>query len=504
MIALVALFRRLPRRLDALSYSLPAGMPVARGDLVSVPFRGSILRGVVLRVSEGPEEKLRPVEALVTRAFLSEANLAVLEQTAEEIVQSTSTLLHAAFPAKPTPKISHTYPSISVRREEIPYIQQAVGMLTSSSSFIQVTDMVQAAAIAHAMVKKEPRTCVLVPHHHDARLIPSVTRLGSLNIAPDTRQILVLRSGSPEHAQYDRNPRYDAREVGRKMARQLSCPIGYIDVCARATDLHLCEKVLELPTELRPEPIMVDLKHERGKDFFLLSDTLVVAIQEALQNNKKVILSYNRKGLSRSLECRDCGWIAPSGSTAERCETCQGVRLASKGIGNQLLERELKKRFTDTPIVRIERGAKAEARVMGPAILLVTQYYFESVLNPLDASHIGLVADVRADLGLLDAWYTSVEQTLLKLCLLQGLAWRAKASFLLQTFDAPLTRRMMTSPLAFMKEELETRRTFDYPPFHALYRIDGKLQSETAIQLEQLKQLDDRILIERNPEKPSA
>lgn len=503
MIAHVTLMRRLPRRLDVLNYAVPVGMCVRRGDLVLVPFRAQQLRGVVTRVEDQPPEKLRPISQILTSSFLSEINLAVLEETAIEIVQSLSSLLQAAFPSKKIsrPALVH-YPPISVKREEIPSIQEAVAVAMQGTAFVQVTDIVQATAIAYAILKKEPHTFVLVPNHHDASLLPSRTRLGALTIPSDTRQILVLHSGASEHAQYDRNPRYDAREVALHFAKRQSCPIAFFDVSPRVADLFQCDTILSLADFFRPAPIYVDLKHERGKIFFLLSSTLLESIAMALHKDKKVILSYNRKGMSRSLECRDCGWIAETRSTPEHCITCQSTRLTARGIGNQILERELKKQFPHVPVVRVERGHSGEMPAKGGAILLVTQYYFESVLNPLEAAEIGLVADVRGDLGLLDPWYTSTEQTLAKLCFLQGLAWRAKAPCLIQAFDLPIIKRMMVDPIAYMRSEMETRRTFGYPPFHALYRVAGKLINEASIDFAQLKQLDDHILIERNPEKP--
>lgn len=503
MIAHVALIRRLPRRLDVLNYAVPVAMNVKRGDLVLVPFRAQQLCGVVIKVEDTSSEKLRPIAQIHTSLFLSEINLAVLEETAIEIVQSLSTLLQAAFPSKKNSRLTPVhYPPISVRREEISYIQEAVAVATQGAAFVQVTDMVQAAAIAYAIVKAKPHTFVLVPNHHDARFLPSHTRLGALTIPSDTRQILVLHSGASEHAQYDRNPRYDAREVALHFARRQGCPIAFFDVSPRVADIFQCDTVLSLADHFRFAPIYVDLKHERGKVLFLLSGTLLESIAEALQKGKKVILSYNRKGLNRSLECRDCGWIAETGSTSEQCATCQSTRLSARGIGNQILERELKKLFPDVAVVRVERGNIGDIPTHGAAILVVTQYYFESVLNPLEGSEIGLVADVRADLGLLDPWYTSTEKILSKLCFLQGLAWRAKAPCLIQAFDLTLIKRMIADPITYMRSELETRRTFDYPPFHALYRVNGKLVNGVKVNLNQLKQLDDSMIIERNPEKP--
>src|SRR3990167_2641155 len=56
------------------------------------------------------------------------------------------------------------------------------------------------------------------------------TRLGSLFLPPDHLSAIVVgRSGVEEHAQYDHNPRYDARRLAQAWSQVRGCPLILCD-----------------------------------------------------------------------------------------------------------------------------------------------------------------------------------------------------------------------------------------------------------------------------------
>ncbi len=537
MQAEVAILKRLPRRLDTLTYLIPQGLSLRRGDLVLVPFRTLKLHGIVTRVSSGSREKLKCIFSLVISQFVSDAYLQCMESLAFQLVQSLSTILYSSvlLPSN-KPNVSTDGSTgaivrrqISVRKREIDFVKEiAQAALYKKMLTVQITDLAQAAAIIQASSSSKGQRLILVPHHHDgntlshalgipffdATLKPTpkaqlatrwrtgaereliATRLGSLLPAKDLVRAVIVRSGSPEHVQYDRNPRYDSREV-------LALRCGHVvslEVLPRLNDLSKSEKTFWLPDELMTPVELIDLKQERGKELFLLTSSLLEAIGKALQNGKNVILSYNRKGVSRSQECRDCGWI----STADQkeiaiCPACKSTRLSHKGIGNQLVQKTLQKIFTGIPVVRSEAGLVLK-QPQQPHIIVATQYYVQSVLDPFALESVGLIAELRADLGLLDTRYNALERLARTLWQLRGLAWRAKAPFLVQSFDAPLTRHMLDDCQGFLRDELETRKRFHYPPSANIYRVAGRLERPSRDELIALKQQPDSVIIERNPE----
>lgn len=536
MQAEIAILKRLPRRLDTLTYLIPEALSLRRGDLVLVPFRTKMLHGIVTRVSSGSRDKLKPVLQIVISQFVSDAYLQCMEGLARSLIQSLSTVVYSSviLPLHKQCPAGHSLwevkrRQIMVRRHEVTFVGEIVRSATSHPRLnAQVTDLTQAAAIIDGLRQGNGQLLILVPHHHDAYALSSAlgipffdttlkpvsraqlatgwrtggqreliaTRLGSLLPAKDLQRAVIVHSASAEHVQYDRNPRYDAREVlAVRSAHLLS-----LEVLPRLNDLVTGEPTFWLPNELKTPVEVIDLKHERGKEFFLLTPTLLSMTREALQAGKNVLFSYNRKGVSRALECRDCGWISNKDEIEHsHCKLCQSPRLTQRGVGNQLVQKALTALFREIPILRSELGVVYHDPHT-PHIVLATQHHFESVLDPFAPANIDLVAELRADLGLLDTRYTAMERLAQRLWRLRGIAWRAKAAFVAQSFDAPLMRRVFDEPERFLRDELELRQRFAYPPFRALYRVGGKFVRPSQEEIVALKQQSDSVIIERNPE----
>lgn len=512
MLIEVAILKRLPRRLDTLTYRLPNNLSARRGDLVTVPFRRGLVRGVIVgpttRSPLTAGQRIRSVNSVLIKNFLPDDVLTSLEETAAELVQSLSSVLLAACPPRtrqktPQPANSNNQSKLSVRRTEIDFLRQAAAAAAHPGLFfIQTTDLVQAIALTEIIRKSEPRILIFVPHHRDAFHLPAQTRQAALNIPSKIKKIIVLRSGSSEYVQYDRNPRYDAREIIKKIARQRRLPVIFTDVTPRCADLQDCQKIVELPANLTTRSKIIDLRQSPGRSLYLLTEELIEAISDTLREGKRVILSYNRKGRQRASECRDCGWMAKMEEAPESCPRCGGARLLARGLGNQIIEKELRRIFPKIGVQRIERGRPFSNSKDGSEIWLVTQYYFESVFQPLVEPAIGLLADLRADLGLQSPWYTATEQTARRLNELQGMAWRLQSPCLLQTWETEMIHQLTEKPITFLRQELKTRRLHHYPPSAPLYRVDGRLLRPSEVNLEKFKLLPDKVIVEKDPEKP--
>ncbi len=498
--------------MDALSYLVPEGLTVTRGDLVIVPFRTASVRGVVLSLAvtsppykrgAGGGQPLKRIERVEYKAWISDAQLSIFERLAAELLQSVSTILHevAGVQGRGRPTCLPTTHA-SIRRSEASHIQAAVAWIKSHDrSFIQATDFVQMTAIAEAVKQVLPGPHRLfVPHHHNAdHLNGAQTRLGALAITADRNVDLVLRSGTPEYASYDRNPRYDARQI--LLQEQTTCggKVAFLDVIPRVNDFVHIDDHLSLPPELVDVPQVIDLVEERKAGFStLLSDPLIAAITDALAKQKDVLLSYNRKGVATGLLCRDCGY-------APRCKTCGGsptvygetlachhcgtdapmlavcpkcgsTKLKERGVGNQQIEKRLRTLFPEVEIQRIEKGKqdKQQKTTSHSTIILATRHYLDAVYDPFHPPAFGLVADLMADLGLSDPSYDATEQTLLRLSELRGVAFRAKCPYVVQAFDAPLIKKMLTDPLTFLEEERQTREQVGFPPYGSIYRLSTR------------------------------
>ncbi len=455
----------MPRRFDFFDYAVPDDMVVSRGNLVEIPFRSSILRGVVLAVSDSvPSKKIKPIISLLESNVISSDRLTIFERLASDLIQSTASLLHIALQKKPKRKV--ILPAISsarIKHAEVPYLRSVIALIkTQPKTFIEILDLVQGAALAEGIRKSiQGITWVVVPHHHDALTVPqAMTRMDVLASAEKPDTIVILRSGCPEHASYDRNPRYDVRDFAELASEIYGTRVVYADVTPRVREVPLWYRLQE-PVPRAPVDV-VDLRAEskRGDMVKLLSEKTLEAANKALQSGKSVLLSYNRR--------------------------------------EQEVDRTLREYFPGNPILHIEKGFEATLPTE-PAILLTTRYFTESIYQPLDPPNLGLIVDLQADIGLHGGEYDAIEQAIIRLYELRGIAARLQTPFIVQTYDGALIQRIMQDPRALLASELEARKALNYPPFGVLLTVGSEEKRISRTEFEQqkssLKMLDDDIII---------
>ncbi len=482
MIAEVYLIKRLPRQMAFFDYRIPDEMEVQRGALVNVPFRNQTVRGIVAGIKKESEHaNIKAVGELIDPEFLSNAELAVYESVAEKIVQSVPAILDTAFlpPRKRASTIEHTKPTSitnKVREQEVEHIRSTIELLNNGGDhFIQSTDIVQSTAVIETWLRKNEsnKQClILLSHVHDADMIAAAlsgidptmtvldsrstkpqradiakawrkgeiktliaTRIGSVLPAKDLGSIFVVRSGSDEHAQYDRNPRYDARDFAWHWHQATGATLAFFDVVPRVSDVVLLNsKPATQSPQLLADTTVLDLKEERQKtDTPILSDPLIKAMDMALQNKQKVILSFNLK------ESQELGLM-------------------------------LAKRFPHAKISRIHKDIDKPESV-DYDIMLATQYYFENIFDPFRDRNIGLVAELNVDLGLREPFYTATENTLIRLLELRGIAFRQRCKFIVQTWSSNLVKQMLDNPWTILKAEDDVRKQFAYPPHGRIWRV---------------------------------
>jgi len=364
--------------------------------------------------------------------------------------------------------------------------------------FIEVLDFIQAVAVVHALKKHfTKKLWIVVPHHHDRSFISeAMTRSQVLSAQETPEAVIVLRSGSEEHASYDRNPRYDIRSYLKKFCKSFDIPLVFIDVSPRIEDLVFFKEKLLVESSDRTVPHFIDLKYAWHQGLnSLLSDELLKAMSESLQSGKSVLFSYNRKKESSWKTCLECGNQAEQ---KEACERCGGVRFRRGAVTTLQIEKHLRTLFPAISIFRIEKGWD-QVLPNTPCIILATRYFQDSVFLPKWSNRFGLIAELQADMGLQAGTYDAVEKILIRLYELWGMATRSRADFYVQTWDIDLMRKLFFSRDQVLEEELKMRRALHYPPFGVLVRKDGEEQCYSLLEFEQKKiewkNLKDDIII---------
>lgn len=315
-------------------------------------------------------------------------------------------------------------------------------------------------------------------------------------------------------------PHYHAREVAWMRARQNDAVLllGSAHPSLESLTQTRLEKVTpdKPPTRGQsaslPEIQTVDLRHTPHGT--LLSEPMIVGIAAALAaraGQLGAILFLNRKGFAPSLLCRDCGatphcpqcsvtltFYKRAGRLAchycgttlplpDTCPSCRAARLDPVGFGTERLEEEVRRRFPQANIGRLDRE---NARTLAQAetirrqvvageldILIGTQMLFQGDSPPM-AGFVGLP---HADAGLHLPDFRSAERTYHSLLDAVALARPGNegGKVLLQTY-LPTHHAIAAvaggNAASFHDQELAFRKAIGYPPYSHLIslRVTGK------------------------------
>ena len=332
--------------------------------------------------------------------------------------------------------------------------------------------------------------------------------------------------------QSDRRPRYDAREVAWRRASQhkavlvLGSATPSISTYMRAMPGVRPENRLEL-LELRqrvngrplPEVQLVDMRgeFERG-NHSVFSAALSGALRQCLDDGHQAMLFINRRGHSTFVSCRKCGYVVKCpqcdvsmtyhqaenalkchycGSSMpppKQCPQCRSPYIKYFGAGTQKVEEELRQRFPDARVSRMDidttREKDAHQRILeafrrGERNVLVGT---QMIAKGLDFPNVTLVGVIAADMTLNLPDYRSVERTFQLITQVAGRAGRAElpGKVVVQTYDPEhygIRLAAAQDYRAFYNRESAYRRASLYPPFTVIARVvytAGEVQQAQA------------------------
>lgn len=303
--------------------------------------------------------------------------------------------------------------------------------------------------------------------------------------------------------------RYSARDVAVKRAQLENCPILLGSATPSLESLHnalagryrhhrLTERA---GGSLLPTLDAVDVRSQTLQAG--LSEALLDAMDQTLENGQQVLLFLNRRGYSPTLQCHDCGWMAECDACDARltvhrrahrlrchhcganrrlprhCPHCHSDSLLFAGLGTQQSEDFLRQRFGQWPIFRVDsdsmQGRDSMQELVDkvnqcePCILLGTQMLTKGHHFP----GVALVAIIDTDAMLFSADFRGEERMAQLLTQVAGRAGRAGAPgrVILQTHypDHPVLLAMLTQDYAERARDLlNNRQATGMPPIGQL------------------------------------
>ncbi|MFD2561990.1 replication restart helicase PriA [Aquimarina rubra] len=331
--------------------------------------------------------------------------------------------------------------------------------------------------------------------------------------------IIIDEEHESSFKQYDPAPRYHARDTAVVLANMFKAKVVLGSATPALESYYNAEQgkygLVELTRRygnvLMPDINLVDLKtkYKRKEMTGHFSDTLLLAIQNALKEEEQVILFQNRRGYSPVVECNTCGhspqcpncdvsltyhnyrnqlrchYCGYHIAMLQKCMACDSHELSTKGFGTEQIENELKELFPDHTIGRMDqdttRGKHGYEKIItkfeegGINILVGTQM----LTKGLDFRNVTLVGIMNADNLLNFPDFRAHERSFQLMLQVAGRAGRTskRGKVLIQTynpFHQILQQVSINDYTGMYKDQIEERYQYKYPPFYRIIKITGR------------------------------
>jgi len=308
--------------------------------------------------------------------------------------------------------------------------------------------------------------------------------------------IVIVSAGSSSHKQEDSDPRFDARIVAEETCLAAGARLSCLDPwppLGRWKTLNASRLIT---------PVVHDLLNaaRREKSRVLLDDSVQEALDKTVKSGGRALVLLNRRGVSASLICRDCGMpiccldcglpltnqfdrltCAADGRAyplPERCVKCEGTDFKPVGSGSKTIFDFLKKLFPNVSIAHFG-GEVARADPDKNQIIVGTTAIFRSFaprFKPFD-----IAVDVFLAGGPAMKDYNSVEETArIERSLVATL--KSGGELHIQTHDPSSPALLaLRDPKSAINHELAERQAFGFPPFNIFITIYGSGTDESRL-----------------------
>ncbi len=350
-------------------------------------------------------------------------------------------------------------------------------------------------------------------------------RDGEVNVVIGTRSAvfapvknlgLIVIDEEQEHTyKSEMSPRYNAKDVARFRCAYhsafllLASATPSVETYARALEgkMELIELSGRYGNAVLPDVHTVDMTDKSLlSSFFAISNPLAQEIENNLKNKEQTILLVNRRGFNTFVVCSDCkkvvtcpkcsismtyhaannrlmchycGYSIPF---AVNCPSCNAENIRYSGIGTQRVEKELKIRFPDARVIRMDADTTATKNSHEKVLRAFADGEYDILIGTqmvakgLDFPDVTLVGITSADKELYNNDYRSGERSFDLITQVVGRAGRGnkKGRAVIQTvspdnFIIEIASRQDYK--RFFDYEIKMRKALIYPPFCDLCEI---------------------------------
>ncbi|MFK4784496.1 primosomal protein N' [Fusobacterium sp. MFO224] len=318
----------------------------------------------------------------------------------------------------------------------------------------------------------------------------------------------------------DTNPRYNAKLVALRRGFIENCKVVLGSATPSIENYFYSQmknfKLISLGKRYNnavlPEIEIVDMKEETDNFF---SNTLLKNIRETILRGEQVILLLNRKGYSTMIQCKDCGHIEECEHCSIKlsyynstnklkcnycgreknfngvCSSCGSKNLNFGGKGTEQVEERLKEYFS-VPIIRVDSESAKEKNFYKKTyfdfldkkydIMIGTQMIAKGLHFP----NVTLVGVINSDVILSFPDFRATEKTYQLITQVAGRAGRGdkKGKVIIQTYQPEnyvMEKIQNNDYEGFYREEIESRKLLEYPPFSKIINIGISSKDENIL-----------------------
>lgn len=337
---------------------------------------------------------------------------------------------------------------------------------------------------------------------------------------------LIVIDEEQEHTyKSEMSPRYNAKDVAKFRCAYnnafllLASATPSVETYAKAQNGHmmLCELESRYGSAVLPDVYTVDMTDKKLlSSFFSVSDPLAEEIRKNLENKEQSILLVNRRGYNTFVVCSDCKKVVtcPNCSIsmtyhsannrlmchycgysipyAVKCPSCGAENIRYSGAGTQKVEQELKIRFPEARVLRMDADTTTAKNAHEKALAAFANGDYDILIGTqmvakgLDFPDVTLVGITCADKELYNNDFRSAERSFDLITQVVGRAGRGKRKgrAVIQTVspDNNIIRiASMQDYKSFFKSEIVMRKALVYPPFCDLCEIGFSAESDKEV-----------------------
>lgn len=325
--------------------------------------------------------------------------------------------------------------------------------------------------------------------------------------------IIIIDEEHTSSYKQDNHPRYNAKDIAIWRSNYHKCPVVLgsatptLESFAKAG--NKVYKLLTLTSRAKnstlPNVKIIDMKEEIKKGNYMLSSLLKEKITEKLERKEQIILLLNKRGYSKVISCKECGYVFKCPKcditytyhktsnnlkchycgytivSPDQCPECNSKSLKDYGYGTEKLEEEIKKKF-NAKVIRMDTDTTSKKNSHQKIIDEFLNHNYDILIGTqmiakgLDFPLVTLVGVISADSTLTAPDFRASENTFDLLSQVSGRAGRSNnpGEVIIQTFNPKHYSIKLASKhdyLSFYKEEMKNRKMLKYSPYYYMVLI---------------------------------